>query len=85
MIAVGAAMVSSINVVEGVIEGKEMRRGEEHGYFEFGGSTIVLLFDAAKVEWDADLLQASQEGIEVIVKQGEQIGRYKSDNTTQTD
>lgn len=49
-------------------------RGEEKGYFEFGGSTIVLLIERDRVAVDADILRNSAEGCETVVKCGEKIG-----------
>ena len=50
-------------------------KGEEKGYFEFGGSTIVLLFKKDTIILDDDITNNSKEGIETIVKYGEKIGK----------
>ena len=50
-------------------------RGEEKGRFEFGGSTIVMLFGKDSVRIDEDILRNSAEGIETVVKYGEKIGK----------
>ena len=52
-------------------------RGEEKGYFEFGGSTIVLLLEKNKVELCSDLLENTREGFETKLKQGEAVGYKK--------
>ena len=52
----------------------EYKKGEEKGYFEFGGSTIVLLLKKNSIELDKDIEENSKEGIETIVKYGEKIG-----------
>lgn len=49
-------------------------RGQEKGYFEFGGSTVVLLVKKDTVKIDADILENSAQGIETVVKYGEKIG-----------
>ncbi|MBQ6285945.1 MAG: phosphatidylserine decarboxylase [Bacilli bacterium] len=49
-------------------------KGEEKGYFEFGGSTIVLLFKKDTIILDDDIVNNSKENIETIVKYGERIG-----------
>ena len=49
-------------------------RGDEKGKFEFGGSTIVMLFGRDRVCPDDDILRNSAEGIETVVKYGEKIG-----------
>ena len=48
-------------------------RGEEKGYFEFGGSSILLGFAPGEITPDADLLRNSREGFETAVRQGERI------------
>ena len=54
------------------------KKGEEKGYFEFGGSTIVLLVQKNTIVIDEDILENSNEHIETIVKYGERIGRAKT-------
>jgi len=49
-------------------------RGDEKGYFCFGGSTIVLLFKGNTIKVDEDIISYSQKGIETKVKMGEKIG-----------
>jgi phosphatidylserine decarboxylase len=49
-------------------------RGEEKGRFEFGGSTIVLLFEKDSVRFPEEVYRYSREGYEKIVKMGEKIG-----------
>lgn len=71
-IEVGALMVGKI-VNHKVIN---FKRGEEKGYFKFGGSTIILLVNDISI--DNDILKNSLNGIETIVKLGEKIGRKKA-------
>ena len=52
----------------------KVRRGEEKGYFQFGGSTVVLLLENGKVKPDKDILENSRGSIETVVRMGEQIG-----------
>lgn len=49
-------------------------KGREKGYFEFGGSTVVLFFKERTVEIDQDILDNSMQDIETRVKLGETIG-----------
>lgn len=51
-----------------------VRRGEEKGRFEFGGSTIVVLTEPGKVVPDADLTANTKDGWETVVKMGERVG-----------
>ncbi|MDE2999439.1 MAG: phosphatidylserine decarboxylase [Gemmatimonadota bacterium] len=52
-----------------------VERGQEKGYFQFGGSTLVLLFEPGTVVFDDDLKEDSGRGIEVHVRAGSRIGR----------
>jgi len=72
-VCVGAMMVGSI--VTTVEEGEEVKRGQEFGYFAFGGSTIVLLFEKGVVQFDEDLLINGQACLETLVRVGMQIGK----------
>ena len=69
---VGALMVGKIVNHAGKAT---VRRGEEKGYFKFGGSTIVVLMQKDMVALDADILENSKEGIETVVRYGEKIGQ----------
>lgn len=48
------------------------------GYFEFGGSTIVVLFPPGAVKFDEDLLANSNNSLETLVRMGTRIGRSRS-------
>ena len=75
LMEVGAMMVGKItNLHPGSCE---MKRGQEKGWFEFGGSTIVVLVQHGKVRLDADLPENSENGYETIVRMGERIGECK--------
>lgn len=54
--------------------GSQIKRGWEKGYFEFGGSTIVLVLSKDAAEIDAQILKNSEDGAETIVRYGERIG-----------
>ena len=71
MMEVGALLVGKIVNLH---ERAEVKRGQEKGYFQFGGSTVVLLTKADKVKVDEDILENSKDGIETMVKFGEKIG-----------
>ena len=71
---VGAMMVGKICNPNGKIAGFRVQKGEEKGYFAFGGSTIVLITEPGKVEPDRRILAFSSLGIETKVRQGERVG-----------
>jgi len=74
-VCVGAMMVGSI--ITTVQEGDHVSRGQEFGYFAFGGSTIVLLFEKNLVEWDEDLTINSRASLETLVRVGMHIGKLR--------
>lgn len=75
MMEVGALLVGKIVNHQ---ESGPVRRGQEKGYFQFGGSTVVLLVKAGTVCVDADILENSRDGTETVVKYGSRIGIAQS-------
>ncbi len=71
VIEVGALLVGKIVNLH---QSRYVTRGEEKGYFQFGGSTIVMLIQKDKVTLDEDILKNSYDGTETVVKFGEKIG-----------
>ena len=52
MLPIGMGIVSSIELL--VEEGVEIQKGDEAGYFQFGGSDIILLFEEDAVDITAE-------------------------------
>ena len=50
-------------------------KGEEKGYFEFGGSTVIILLKENQAVIDNDILENTSKNKETVVKLGETIGR----------
>lgn len=75
MMEVGALMVGKIVNHH---EEHHVTRGMEKGFFEFGGSTVILAFEKDMVEIDEDIVKNTKAGFETVVKQGERIGRKKA-------
>ena len=71
-VEVGAMLVG--HIVEHPLPNITFDALQEKGYFEFGGST-VLLVTGPNVTIDTDLLDASARGDEVKVRLGEPVGR----------
>lgn len=71
MMEVGALLVGKIVNLHGKAS---VHRGQEKGYFQFGGSTVVLLFEKDTIAVDEDILANSRQNIETIVRMGEKIG-----------
>ena len=75
MMEVGAMMVGKITNLHK--NPATVKKGQEKGNFEFGGSTIILLIQPGKVRIDYDLIENTEEGYETIVKMGERIGECR--------
>lgn len=72
IVMVGAMMVGSC--ITTAQPGSFVRRTDELGYFRFGGSTVVVLFERQKLIPDSDLLANSLLRIESLVKVGMSVG-----------
>ena len=68
---VGATLVGRISNLHGE---RRVRRGEEKGHFDFGGSTIVVLVKPNVLRVDEDILRNNAAGCETVIKYGERIG-----------
>ena len=71
-VEIGALNVASI--VQTYAPGP-CERGGEKGFFQFGGSTIVLLFEPGAITFDDDLVSDSATGLEVHVHTASGLGR----------
>ena len=69
---VGATMTGSI--IQTYTPDTVINKGDEKGFFAFGGSTIVLLFEKDKISFSEDLLANTAKGYETYVKMGDTIG-----------
>jgi phosphatidylserine decarboxylase len=72
MVEVGALTVGSIVQT---YQPNHVKKGDEKGYFQYGGSTIIILLEAVKIVLDADLIRDSEQCLEVHVLAGSQIGK----------
>lgn len=65
VICVGAMMVGSTVITRKA--GDHVGRAEELGYFKFGGSTLLVLFEPGKMLFDEDLVDNSNGAVETLV------------------
>jgi len=65
LVPVGMTFISSVNLTPEV--GAQLRKGDEFGYFQFGGSDIVMIFQDGNVVLEAEV------GTKYL--QGQRIGR----------
>lgn len=71
-IEVGALFVGKIVQINR--KSHTFKRGEEKGFFEFGGSTIIQLFKKDIIQPDQDLIEHSANKVETLIKMGEKTG-----------
>lgn len=65
VVCVGAMMVGSTVITRKA--GENVKRAEELGYFKFGGSTLLLLFESGVMKFDDDLASNSSGAVETLV------------------
>ena len=63
---IGATCVGSIH--QTFTPGQAVEKGQEKGYFAFGGSSTLLIFEPGKIQLAEDLLKTSQKRIELYAK-----------------
>ena len=73
MVDVGAFGVGTIVQT---FSGAAHVKGEEKGYFKFGGSTVILVLPAGAVAFDEDLVRNSADGLETQVRCLERIAKF---------
>jgi len=71
VICIGAMMVGSTVITA---EEGQVKRVDELGYFQFGGSTLVILFEPGKMRWDEDLVNNSKQALETLIRVGMSVG-----------
>lgn len=74
-VEVGALLVGKICNIKK--QGK-FKKGEEKGYFMYGGSTVILLIQKDALLIDDEIIKNSSKNIETYVKCGEKIGEKKN-------
>ncbi|MDF2548712.1 MAG: phosphatidylserine decarboxylase [Anaerosolibacter sp.] len=73
ILEVGATCVGSI--IQTYKPQEKVYKGQEKGYFRFGGSTVILFLEPGKIQVDEDLLENTEGGLETKVNMGESLGR----------
>ena len=70
-IEVGALSVGKIRHTH---QRKEFKTLEEKGFFEVGGSTVILVFQKNNIQFDKKLVEYSQKGVECFFQVGDKVG-----------
>lgn len=69
LLEVGATCVGSI--VQTYTSGSSITKGDEKGYFRFGGSCFITIFEPGKIRFTDDLIEHSRAGREVYARMGD--------------
>jgi phosphatidylserine decarboxylase len=72
MLEVGATCVGSFEYTFAPAE--RVEKGAEKGYFKFGGSSTITLFERGRIQLADDLVQQSQRGVELYARMGDRLG-----------
>jgi phosphatidylserine decarboxylase len=73
IIEIGATCVGSIR--QTYAAGENVAKGAEKGYFEFGGSSVITLFEPGAVTLEQDLLEWSLKCTELYARVGSRMAR----------
>jgi phosphatidylserine decarboxylase len=73
MFEIGATCVGSVEYT--FSPGVPVQRGDEKGYFKFGGSETILLFEPSRIQLADDLLKQSKKGRELYAWMGDSMGK----------
>jgi phosphatidylserine decarboxylase len=71
-IEVGATNVGSIR--QSYIPGRAIAKGAEKGFFAFGGSCVITVFQRGRIQFAADVLEQSTQWIETYARMGDALG-----------
>jgi phosphatidylserine decarboxylase len=74
-VAIGATDVGTVCIHERWHEaGEKISKGDELGYFQFGGSSIVVAFERGRIQFDHDIAELSKRQIQTAVEVGMSLG-----------
>jgi phosphatidylserine decarboxylase len=71
MFEIGATNVGSIEFT--FLPGEPVQKGAEKGYFKFGGSSMITLFEPGRITLAADLLQQTRSHVELYARIGDRM------------
>jgi len=71
IVEVGATCVGTIH--QTFLPDQEVEKGDEKGYFSFGGSSMILLFEPKKLKLSSDLVDQSACYLETLCQMGQSL------------
>jgi len=72
MLEVGATCVGGIDYT--FAPGRPVARGAEKGFFRFGGSSLITLFEPGRMQLANDLVEQTRAGRELYARMGDRLG-----------
>lgn len=69
---IGATFVGGI--VNAYRPSAPVEKGAEKGYFRFGGSCVILLFERGRMRFDGDIIANSERFLETYARMGDRMG-----------
>ena len=72
MLEIGATCVGAMEYT--FAADTEVAKGDEKGFFKFGGSSTILLFEKDRIRLDEDLVEHSRQRRELYAKMGDRMG-----------
>lgn len=72
MFEVGATCVGTIKNV--FVEGRPVAKGAEKGFFTFGGSCVITVFQRGRIRFEDDVVEQSGRQIETYARMGDRLG-----------
>jgi len=72
LLEIGATCVGSIRQTFAPHE--EAAKGDEKGYFRFGGSSTIVIFEPGRIQFDDDLVEQSSQHRELYARVGDSLG-----------
>jgi phosphatidylserine decarboxylase len=76
LLEIGATCVGTIR--QTFTPGERVEKGDEKGYFAFGGSSTLTIFEPGKIQLVQDLLENSANQIELYARIGSPMGHFVS-------
>lgn len=72
LLEIGATCVGSI--CQTYAPAYSVQKGAEKGYFKFGGSSTITIFEPGRIEFDNDLIENSLQHRELYARVGDRMG-----------
>jgi phosphatidylserine decarboxylase len=72
MVEVGATNVGAIR--QSFVPGRPAAKGDEKGFFAFGGSCVITLFARGRIRIDSDVVAQSAQNVETYARMGDSLG-----------